>query len=264
MTFLFCSLSSCSTLPNSKQAQTAHGSYTYYLSETTKPTVVLEAGLGDDMTTWQPLVTHIETISNVFTYNRAGFSGSKSHHAERNGAIIVKELRALLASVGATPPYILIGHSLGGGYMELYAKSFPEDVAGVILIDPNSSKYPQHCKAANLDYCDPPSSIPGWASLFLPNAVEGEIKGFAKTHSQINATNHFPNVPLVVLSASQTRDQQSIEVSELYTQMHRDIASQSPISKFIVCKTCSHYIHHDNPQMIVDAIQWVINQQTNR
>lgn len=261
ITFLL-TISACSSLPNSKKIQTKHGTFSYYLSGEHKPTVILEAGLGDDMTTWESVISQIETSSEVFTYNRAGFTGSNSNNSERNGAVIVKELRALLKSVGLTAPYILVGHSLGGGYMELFAKTFPDEVAGVVLIDPNSSKYPEHCKARKLDFCDPPSDIPAWASMFLPPAVEGEIKGFAKTHSQVNAINDFPNVPLVVLSATQSRATQSVAVSELYTQMHRELAELSQISKFVICDTCTHYIHKDEPSLVVEAIQWVTEQQT--
>ena len=261
---LLLSISACSSLPNSKIAQTEYGEFTYYLSGDRKPTVIFESGLGDDMTTWKPVIAQIETISEVFTYNRAGFSGSHSHNSKRNGAIIVKELKALLESAGVTAPYILVGHSLGGGYMELFAKTFPDEVAGVVLVDPNSSKYPERCKAQKLDFCDPPSDIPSWASMFLPSAVEGEIKGFAKTHSQVNAINNFPNVPLVVLSATKNSTAQSSKVSELYTQMHRELAEMSFNSKFIICDTCTHYIHKDEPSLVVEAIQWVKEQQQNQ
>ena len=262
---LLLSISACSTLPNSHTVETEHGHFSYYLSGEHKPTVILESGLGDDMTTWHNVISQIEPTIEVFTYNRAGFSGSQSKNRKRNGEVIVKELKAILTKLNLAPPYVLVGHSLGGGYMELYAKMFPDEVSGIVFVDPNSSKYPERCKAQELDFCDPPSDIPSWASLFLPNAIEGEVKGFATTHAQINALSEFPNVPLVVLSATKSRatnSQKKIKANELYTQLHKELAKLSSNAKFVSCDDCSHYIQADKPSLVVESIQWVLNQQS--
>lgn len=256
-------LSSCSTLPNSQKIKTQDGTFTYFLSGKNKPTVVFESGLGDDMTSWQLLINKVDRDFQVFTYNRAGFSGSKSKNNVRNGSVIVKELRSLLQAVQLHPPYVLVGHSLGGAYMELYAKTYPSEVVGVVLVDPNSSKYPARCKMENLNYCDPPSDVPKWASIFLPAAVVGEIKGFSATHTQLNAIEAFPDVPLVVVSAASETEKQppeQLKARRLYTQMHRELSMMSNKSKFVPCSTCGHYIHQEQPDVVLDAIHWVIEQ----
>lgn len=148
--------------------------------------------------------------------------------------------------------------------MELYARTHPQEVTGVVLLDPNSSRYPQRCKAAMLDFCAPPSDVPRWASLFLPQAVTGEIQGFSTTHAQINAISHFPDVPLVVISANKSRASdtpKALQAKRLYTQMHREMAQLTSKAKFIICNTCGHYIHQDNPDLVVDAIKWVVEQR---
>lgn len=262
-------LSACTTLPNSNQVQTAEGRFSYYLAGTGQPTIIFESGLGDDMTTWQSVLATVQSQAQVLAYNRAGFSGSSSRNVERHGKVIVNELRALLQQLALPPPYILVGHSLGGGYVELFAKTHSDEVAGVVLVDPNSSKYPEQCKRAKLDFCDPPADVPWFMSLVLPTAVTGEIRGFAETHAQINASGAFPNVPLVVLSASGTREQGTLQqgtlnqgtAASLYTRMHREMAAQSECYKFIQCAYCSHYIHHDAPDLVAEAITWVIKQQ---
>ncbi len=240
---------------------TSDGQFTYYLAGTQKPTVVFESGLGDDMTSWTKVIDQVAEVAQVFAYNRAGFSGSESKNSARSGAVIVAELKSLLKSAKLAPPYVLVGHSIGGAYMELYAKTYPEDVAGVVLVDPNSSKYPQYCKQAKLDLCEPPSSMPKWATLFFPAAVEGEIIGFRATHSQLNAKQTFPNVPLAVLSATH-RDEmlngKEKQGRELYIKMQQDLARLSPRSTFISCDSCSHYIHNDEPNLVINAVKWVL------
>jgi pimeloyl-ACP methyl ester carboxylesterase len=256
-------LAGCANLPGAKSVSTPHGEFTYYVSDDRKPTVVFEAGLGDDMTSWQNVISKVTTFTGVFAYNRAGFSGSSSVNAERNGEVIVAELRQLLTQANVRPPYVLVGHSMGGLYMELYAKTYPQAVAGVVLIDPNSSKYPVRCQSEKLQYCEPPSQRPLWASLFFPPAVPGEIAGIATTHAQVNAIEPFPNVPLVVLSAAELDKNTTVQEhhrQQLYTQVHRELAALSPTSQFIMCDSCSHDIHKDQPDLVVNAIKWVLAQ----
>ena len=158
---------------------------------------------------------------------------------------------------------MLVGHSLGGAYMELYARSYPEEVAGVVLVDPNSSKYPVRCKIEKLEYCDPPSHMPRWASLFFPSAVEAEIKGWSSTHEQVNAIDSFPNVPFALLSTTyknEKRSEKQKRGDELYIELDKELLALSTMSKFIACDTCGHYIHKDEPTLVVNAIKWVLNK----
>lgn len=228
---------------------------------------MFESGLADDMTTWSEVIQQLTPEFEVFAYNRAGFSGSKSLNTERNGANIVKELNALLEKSKLTPPYILVGHSLGAGYLELYAKTFPYNVSAMVLVDPNSSKYPAACKREQLDYCDPPSSMPSWASLFFPAAVKGEINEFITTHSQINAIEAFPDIPLVVISAQKQLKNSSnkeIRAAELYTEMHKNLTLRVSESSHLTCDTCGHNIHQDKPELVVEGIKWVMQKMENK
>lgn len=255
-------LSACASLSNTQTASTEYGEFAYYSSGSNTPTLVFESGMADNMSVWQRVINKTNDKYQVFAYNRAGFSGSESSNAKRNGANIVVELNSLLATNNIKPPLILIGHSLGGGYMELYAKTYPNQVAGVVLVDPNSSKYPKACRDRGLDYCEPPSSIPNWASLFLPDAVKGEIEGFADTHKQINAIDAFPQVPLFVITAQASRRAETEKeklAAELYLQMHKELTELSPNSKHYICDTCQHDIHIENPELVVEGIEWVIN-----
>ena len=212
------------------------------------------------MKSWQPLLQDLSKQGRIFTYNRAGFKGSHSHNSSRSASVITGELNRLLNQLQLPSPYILVGHSLGGAYMELFAKTYPEQVAGVVLIDPNASKFPQACRQASLGLCAPPSGMPFWAKWWFPDAVSGEIKGFGKTHQEVNQIKEFPDVPLVVLSAPlfvNPETENDKKRSDLNTQVQRELSKQSSLSKFIYCDSCNHYIHHDQPQLLFDAIDWI-------
>src|SRR5262245_28548614 len=88
-------------------------------------TVVFEAGLGNDWTSWDDVASEVARHTQVFAYSRPGYGASSPATTPRDPQVIVEELRALLAAEGYAPPYVLVGHSIGGGYMELFAKAHP-------------------------------------------------------------------------------------------------------------------------------------------
>src|SRR5262245_22200923 len=100
------------------------------------PAAVLEAGGGMRMTTWKKVFSEVAAFTTAVAYNRAGFGNSSPVEAPRNGPGIVRELRAFLRELGLRPPYVLVGHSLGGLYMQLFARLHPDEVAGLVLVDP--------------------------------------------------------------------------------------------------------------------------------
>lgn len=68
-------------------------------------------------------------------YDRAGYGGSDAAEGLRDASNVVEELRAVLAASGHTPPYVLVGHSLGAMYVRLFARTHPEEVVGLVLVD---------------------------------------------------------------------------------------------------------------------------------
>ena len=97
-------------------------------------TVVFEAGLGRDWTDWDEVASEVAHHTRIFAYSRPGYGASGPPTTPRDPKTIVEELRALLASQGFAPPYLVVGHSNGGAYMELLAKSHPDEVIGVVLV----------------------------------------------------------------------------------------------------------------------------------
>src|SRR5713226_519244 len=99
---------------------------------TGSPTVILDAGLGGTSLDWskvQPAVAH---FTRVCSYDRAGYGWSDTGPGPRTSQQIVKELHLLLMHAQISGPYILVGHSLGGLNMRLYAYRYPGEVAGMV------------------------------------------------------------------------------------------------------------------------------------
>ena len=100
------------------------------------PTVVLEPGLGEPssmMAGW--VAPNVAPTTRVCVYDRAGRGWSESAAGPQDGEQVATHLRTLLHRAGETGPFVLAGHSVGGIYVLNFAKLFPEDVAGVVLLD---------------------------------------------------------------------------------------------------------------------------------
>jgi pimeloyl-ACP methyl ester carboxylesterase len=102
------------------------------------PTVILEAGLVADSTAWRLVQPAISRRTRVCSYDRAGLGFSDPAGPPRDAAAIVRDLHALLRGAGIAPPYVLVGWSSGGLYTRLYQYRFPNEIAGLVEVDPDS------------------------------------------------------------------------------------------------------------------------------
>jgi len=98
-------------------------------------TVVFESGLGVDKNTWDGVFKILAKKNKVFAYDRAGLGESPSSNTPRDSCTIARELHETLAASNTKPPYVLVGHSIGGLYQYVFGTLYPEDVAGLVLVD---------------------------------------------------------------------------------------------------------------------------------
>ncbi|HVA26817.1 MAG TPA: alpha/beta hydrolase [Candidatus Baltobacteraceae bacterium] len=113
------------------------------------PTVVLDAGEGETMFTWRKVQPKVAKFSRVCSFDRAGMGFSEGGPLPRDASAMVDDLHALLKNAGLQAPYILVGHSIAGLYVPLYADRYPHDVAGMVLIDPSFPNQDQVLEAAS-------------------------------------------------------------------------------------------------------------------
>jgi pimeloyl-ACP methyl ester carboxylesterase len=100
-----------------------------------RPTVVLDAALGGSSVSWALVQPEVARFTRVCSYDRAGFGWSDAGPMPRTAGQVAGELRALLERAGEAPPYILVGHSFGGLVVRIFASRYPDDVAGIVLVD---------------------------------------------------------------------------------------------------------------------------------
>lgn len=99
------------------------------------PTVIFDSGSGGTHLDWQVVQPEVAKFTRSLTYDRAGYGWSDSSSEPRTAEQAVCELRQLLKKAEIEPPYILVGMSLGGLFTRLFAYHYPEEVAGMVLVD---------------------------------------------------------------------------------------------------------------------------------
>jgi pimeloyl-ACP methyl ester carboxylesterase len=99
-----------------------------------KPTVVMDAGLGNTPETWQRVAPKLTKSSRVCIYNRANLGKSDAAPKPRTSADVVADLTGLLKAAGISPPYLLVGHSFDGINVQLFAATHPDEVSGLVLV----------------------------------------------------------------------------------------------------------------------------------
>jgi len=102
------------------------------------PTVVLFNGMGEFSASWARITDAVSTTTRVCAYDRAGQGWSDDVASPQDGVTAAADLHALLAAAGEHGPYVLVGHSIGGPYAMTYAATYPEQVAGMVLLDSSS------------------------------------------------------------------------------------------------------------------------------
>ena len=101
------------------------------------PTVVMESGSGETGLSWALVQPEIARLTRTCVYDRAGYGWSEASPKPRTGIVIVEELHTLLQEAGIQGPVVLVGHSYGGLLARMYAHQYPDQVAGLVLVDAN-------------------------------------------------------------------------------------------------------------------------------
>ena len=215
-------------------------------------TVVLEAGFGDTLDIWQAIQPRVAAhCARTFSYNRAGYVGSDPAIADRDAASIVGELREELLRRNLPPPYVLVGHSLGGLYMQYFARNFPGDVAGLVLID--STHWHQGLKVDVT--ADTPYQSRTAVTLYMPLVMRRELSDSTAAGLEVSGSPSAAAIPTIVLSSTRPGIKESAAQRSQEMALQNDIAAEFPGARHVFVENSGHYIQRDQPAVVIDAIR---------
>lgn len=226
------------------------------------PVVVFEHGAGDSLNTWRTVQTQVSPFAETFAYTRAGYVGSPAANGTRDARTIVGELRTLLASRGLRPPYLLVGHSSGGLYMQYFARNFPDEVVGLVLVDSSHPQQDERMRRISRSMAENVAA----ARSSAPGIMGREGAAFGQSGRQVQDSRPLRPMPLVVLTASRYPPQigaaaigtrvgrrQALDPA-FWLGLQQDLAAQVPDSQHRVVKDANHFIQIEQPKAVTTAV----------
>jgi pimeloyl-ACP methyl ester carboxylesterase len=228
--------------------------------------VVLESGAGAPGESWQPIQSRLASDSTVWRYDRAGLGASGAAQTPRSADDLVEDLHAVVAVVPATR-VVLVGHSLGGAIVRLYAHRHPNRIAGLVLVD--SMHAHQFDRIGSLMH--PASVLPAEAQDFHAFSAGGwrdpaqnaEGVDLLSVTSALHEVTSLGDLPLVVLAAGAfflqlTPPPMNARLHEAWVAMQTELASLSTAGKLVRVDDSGHDIQQDRPEVVAGAIVEVL------
>src|SRR6202011_1002418 len=165
---------------------------------------------------------------------------------------IVEELRAELRRQNLKPPYVLVGHSLGGLYMQYFARNYREEVAGLVLV--GSTHWEQPLAMGNeASTANTPYSSRTAVTLFMPWIMRREINDSATAGKQVHASPIAMGAPTIVLSSPRGPTGETPSARAVAARLQDEIAADFPSADHVRVVDSGHYIQRDHPEVVVEA-----------
>ncbi len=221
---------------------------------TGSPTVILEAGMGGDLRTWEQVQPVIGASTRTCAYDRAGVGQSESAAQPRTAQDAVDDLHDALAAAEIEAPYVMVGFSFGGLVTQLYAATYPDEMAGIVLVE---SSHP--LEAEQFEAHLTPEQIEEDRAAVLDNP-EG-LDPFA-SFEQAQDAGPLPEVPLIVVTAGISEGWPPGWDAELFDALRAEqqvaLATLVPGGRQVIAETSGHHVPGTQPEVVIEAIESVL------
>ncbi len=252
------------------------------------PVIVFEAGGGGGLSAWGSVLDDVTDFAAVVAYDRAGTFGSESDGALPTPRHVAENLHALLEQVGAEPPYVLVGHSLGGPYIRMFTGMYPDDVAGLVYIDPMNIVTEADQRALDEAIGLSPEDYQRLLESSLESVDDSQVSAGIRDETEVIMElrdTHFaefhslppvPDVPVAVLMAARFEPSSWVMLShdgqlnceprechartmqvrmELLSAVAQDVTNGT----LAVVTNSGHIMQDDDPDLVVWAIRRVVD-----
>ncbi|OIO74651.1 MAG: hypothetical protein AUJ57_01880 [Zetaproteobacteria bacterium CG1_02_53_45] len=255
-------------------------------------TVLLEAGSNEFSLTWDKVFLELSKQTQVCRYDRAGLGWSQASTLPRKASSMAYELRELLRQAQVQPPYIFVGHAYGGYIGQWFAHEYPELLKALVLVDSvradQFARFPglqaqtddliaQFTRLQRVSWLGLMAMRPGnIPDRGLSGEALQQYRGVLASRSYFSASIEEDkmleesfregvnvldqiDVPLVVLSRGRP-DGLNDEAFASWQSMQRELLDMSATSKQVIAEQSGHYIYIDQPELVIEEIQLLLQQ----
>lgn len=262
------------------------------------PTVILDSAADMMSSDWAWIQPEIAKNTQVCSYDRAGMGWSDPSPKSRDAKQVVLELHSLLTNAGISGPYVLVGHSVSGLYVRLYASQYPDEVVGMVLVDPGHPDMDQEIPELQAQNANDASLVKTMQTLSyfglprllgvgknnangLPAQQAAEVNAFVSrpqhwatlsaliestsvTYDEVQGTGAMGDMPLVVISANTawfTKGDPADKARTILNTLHDEIAQLSTNNLHVIVDGATHgslVLNQDDAHQVVMALEAVL------
>lgn len=244
------------------------GAVRIHISESgTGPTVVFESGMGEDASTWNDVRPAIAEFAHTVAYDRPGLGQSGPTSLPRTVVQMAADLQAVLEAAKLAPPYVLVGHSLGGAVVQVFAHRYPDEVAGLVLVDPEDGRLIQllHSRMSATEWAARQRALDE-AMPNMPPQVRAELRAADDSGEDVARAVPLPVVPVVVLTGTKKNPEfpgNPLE-QDLKLELHNALVANTPGAQHILVPNSRHYIQNDAPKLVIQAVRELLTEPVGK
>jgi pimeloyl-ACP methyl ester carboxylesterase len=231
-----------------------------------RPTVVMLHSLGSQGRTFLLVQPDLAEMTQVCVYDRAGSGGSDPAPTPRTADNIVVELHTLLVNAGVPGPYILVGHTWGGLFARYYAYQYPDEVAGLVLID--ALHEDQEVRFADLGMTEEiERNRTTWSQPEGVTLDDRDANFDLLRATRASASDPLPSLedtPLVVIAhgkfqaAFNQTPEQAMDRYLVWMDLQFDLSTISTNSVLVVARESTDLVYNQQPELVIEAVRAVL------
>ena len=222
-----------------------------------RPTVVLEAGSGSDSSTWSAVLDELASTTRTCAYDRAG--RGRSDPVERHTLIdAADDLRTLLATAGEPPPYVMVGHSLGGAFIRVFAAEHREAAVALVLVDTFDPDLQQDRIHPLLGSLAP--EYDATLDRLRDQVSRVDSLDWPASERQLRASS-VEGLPIEVLVAPRYEprlsDERNVEIAAAWRAAYDSLSPGNV--RFTTAWGAGHNVQIDRPDLVIEAVRRLID-----
>ena len=237
-----------------------------------QPTVVFVSGLGEGVEAWKLVQPQVAQLTRTVSYDRAGLGQSEMEEARPTFQRVAAQLHTLLQNAGIKPPYVLVGHSIGGPHIRMFAGLYPSEVAGLVYVDPTDFTQTRAdqlaiwtalgqgeagLKAFEKAMWEPLAQAPP-AVRAEAEVAEQMTKGGWEEYRSLAP---LPDIPVVILMGAKYElpPEMLVVMGRQRLEHFAKLATEVSNGAVVMTNRSGHGIHQSEPELVTWAIKRVLH-----
>lgn len=227
-----------------------------------KPVIIFVSGLGEDQSGWQNIQDTISRSALTISYDRSGLGKSEYSREKKDLHTMAMELKLLIHVHKISTPVILVGHSLGCQVIKKYASLYPENVRGIIFLDPGYDERKLRARLEDSVWQKREQILKKYLPEF--NAAQQAEADHLNTNCELaDQITSLPNIPILLFTATRINPDFPGSAMELRVKQETHLLwlRSLPWAKHIEVKDSRHYIQSETPAIVIGAINKMIQSK---